>query len=68
MASRVRVKKQPSEKAEQPRVEPAESKTAEQLKAETDALLDEIDEVLADVVGERSAQDFVNSYHQRGGE
>lgn len=38
--------------------------------AETDALLDEIDAVLADqgIDSEAEAQDFVANYRQRGGE
>ena len=35
---------------------------------ETDALLAEIDAVLDDVLGEKSAQEFVASYQQKGGE
>ena len=42
---------------------PTTSKKGEELKAELDDLLDEIDEVL-----EVNAEDFVRSYVQKGGE
>ena len=42
---------------------PASSKKGEELKAELDDLLDEIDEVL-----EENAEDFVRSYVQKGGQ
>lgn len=42
---------------------PATSKKGEELKAEMDDLLDEIDEVL-----EVNAEDFVRSYVQKGGQ
>jgi ubiquitin-like protein Pup len=42
---------------------PATSEKGEELKAELDDLLDEIDEVL-----ESNAEDFVKSYVQKGGE
>ena len=42
---------------------PATSATGEKLKAELDALLDEIDEVLED-----NAEEFVRNYVQKGGE
>jgi len=42
---------------------PTTSKKGEELKAEMDDLLDEIDEVL-----EINAEDFVRSYVQKGGE
>jgi len=42
---------------------PATSKKGEELKAELDDLLDEIDEVL-----EVNAEDFVRSYVQKGGQ
>jgi ubiquitin-like protein Pup len=42
---------------------PATSESGEQIKAELDDLLDEIDEVL-----ETNAEDFVRSYVQKGGE
>jgi ubiquitin-like protein Pup len=60
----MRIKKQPAEKKqEQPEVETAAQKTAEEIKAETDALLDEIDELL-----EVNAEDFIKAYVQKGGE
>jgi ubiquitin-like protein Pup len=42
---------------------PATSEKGEELKAELDDLLDEIDEVL-----ESNAEDFVKSYVQKGGQ
>ena len=42
---------------------PAESRRGEEIKAELDDLLDEIDEVLED-----NAEEFVRSYVQKGGE
>lgn len=36
--------------------------------SETDALLDEIDDLLDDVLGEQSAQEFVAEYRQKGGQ
>ncbi len=42
---------------------PTTSKKGEELKAELDELLDEIDEVL-----EVNAEDFVRSYVQKGGQ
>lgn len=64
MSERMRIKKQPAEKKqEQPEVETAAQKTAEEIKAETDALLDEIDELL-----EVNAEDFIKAYVQKGGE
>jgi ubiquitin-like protein Pup len=50
-----------TEEVEQP--EPQVEKTAEDLKAESDALLDEIDGLL-----EEQAEDFVRNYVQKGGE
>ena len=41
----------------------APSETAEQLKAELDGILDQIDEVL-----EENAEEFVRNYVQKGGE
>lgn len=43
--------------------EPQPKKTGEELKAEMDAMLDEIDAVL-----EENAEEFVRSYVQKGGE
>ena len=42
---------------------PAERRSGDRLKAELDDLLDEIDEVL-----ETNAEEFVNSYIQKGGQ
>ena len=42
---------------------PVSSESGEQLKADMDDLLDEIDEVL-----ETNAEDFVKSYIQKGGQ
>jgi len=42
---------------------PASSEKGEQIKAEVDDLLDEIDEVL-----DANAEDFVRSYVQKGGQ
>jgi len=42
---------------------PASTATGDKLRAELDDLLDEIDDVL-----ETNAEDFVNSYVQKGGE
>lgn len=64
----------PQQRVQKPRTTqhgspPAESalvkptKSAEELKAETDALLDEIDEVL-----EENAEEFVAAYVQKGGQ
>lgn len=44
-------------------VVPPANKKGDEIKAELDALLDEIDEVLVE-----NAEDFVRSYVQKGGE
>ena len=64
MAEREQIKK-PAPQREQSDVEdsPAVSGQGEELKAELDELLDEIDEVL-----ETNAEDFVKSYIQKGGQ
>ncbi len=64
MAEREQIKKTPA-KTEEETVEdiPATSKKGEELKAELDDLLDEIDEVLED-----NAEEFVRAYVQKGGE
>lgn len=64
MAEREQIKK-PAHQREQTEVEdaPAASEQVEELKAELDDLLDEIDEVL-----ETNAEDFVKSYIQKGGQ
>ena len=65
MAEREQVKKEKTtrETDEVEEEAPASNKNAEELKAELDDLLDEIDEVL-----ESNAEDFVKSYVQKGGE
>ncbi|MCY3851915.1 MAG: ubiquitin-like protein Pup [Acidimicrobiaceae bacterium] len=52
------VEREPAEQAS-----PAGSERGEEIKAELDDLLDEIDEVL-----EANAEDFVKSYIQKGGQ
>ena len=64
MAEREQVRKPTSverEPSEQAAANPAER--GEEIKAELDDLLDEIDEVL-----ESNAEDFVKSYIQKGGQ
>lgn len=65
MAERELKKKQTPAKQDEEVVEetPGVSEKGEELKAELDDLLDEIDEVL-----ETNAEDFVKSYVQKGGE
>jgi prokaryotic ubiquitin-like protein Pup len=65
MAERELKKKQAPARTEEEVVEevPATSERGEEIKAELDDLLDEIDEVL-----ESNAEDFVKSYVQKGGE
>ena len=65
MAEREQIKKQAPSRSEPEQVEevPASSKRGEELKAELDDLLDEIDEVL-----EENAEEFVKSYVQKGGQ
>jgi ubiquitin-like protein Pup len=65
MAEREQIKKTTPKEAEQAveDVAPASTKKGDELKAELDELLDEIDEVL-----EVNAEDFVRSYVQKGGE
>ncbi len=64
MAERARIRKSAAPR-EQTEIEdaPASSPQGEELKAEFDELLDEIDEVL-----ESNAEDFVKSYIQKGGQ
>lgn len=64
MAEREQIKKSAPQR-EQPGVEdtPTVTGQGEELKAELDELLDEIDEVL-----ETNAEDFVKSYIQKGGQ
>lgn len=73
MTERVRKPKPaPQTKAATEAPVPSEQADAEKLKAETDALLDAIDEVLADVLGgdltDELAQEFVTGFRQKGGE
>lgn len=63
MAERERVRKPAPAEREETVDTPASSKRGEEIKAELDDLLDEIDEVL-----ETNAEDFVKSYIQKGGE
>ena len=65
MAERERIHKssRPSTESEPAAEAPTASPTGDRLKAELDDLLDEIDEVL-----ETNAEEFVNSYIQKGGE
>ncbi len=65
MAEREQIKKQAPARSEANEVQevPTTSKKGEELKAELDDLLDEIDEVL-----EENAEEFVRSYVQKGGE
>ena len=64
MAEREQIRKQPSERPETEVDDaPQPSVKGEQLKAELDDLLDEIDEVL-----ETNAEDFVRSFVQKGGQ
>lgn len=65
MAEREQIQKSGrSESDPEPAIEsPEASRSGERLKAELDDLLDEIDEVL-----ETNAEEFVNSYIQKGGQ
>lgn len=65
MAERQQKSKQSSERTDDTVVDaaPPVTERGEELKAELDDLLDEIDEVL-----ETNAEDFVKSYVQKGGE
>ena len=65
MAEREQIRKQAPARTEDAEVEevPTTNKKGEELKAELDDLLDEIDEVL-----EENAEEFVRSYVQKGGE
>jgi len=64
MAEREQIRKPtPSEREGETAEAPASSERAEELKADIDDLLDEIDEVL-----ETNAEDFVKSYIQKGGQ
>jgi len=63
MAEREQIRKPASEREQEGDQAPARSERGEELKAELDDLLDEIDEVL-----ETNAEDFVKSYVQKGGQ
>ena len=65
MAEREQIKKSAPARSDEATVEevPTTSKKGEELKAELDDLLDEIDEVL-----EENAEEFVRSYVQKGGQ
>lgn len=64
MTERIRKQKPaPQDKKVEEAPAPQVDEEAEKLKAETDALLDEIDGLL-----EENAQEFVNNYVQKGGQ
>lgn len=64
MAEREQIRKpSPSERKSEADAAPAASERGEEIKAELDDLLDEIDGVL-----ETNAEDFVKSYIQKGGQ
>jgi len=64
MAEREQIKKPaPAERESETTEAPTTSERGDELKAELDDLLDEIDEVL-----ETNAEDFVKSYIQKGGQ
>ncbi|MAJ89581.1 MAG: ubiquitin-like protein Pup [Acidimicrobiaceae bacterium] len=64
MAEREQIRKPAtSERENETADNPSASERGEELKAELDDLLDEIDEVL-----ETNAEDFVKSYIQKGGQ
>ena len=64
MAEREQIRKPaPNERENETTDSPSASERGEELKAELDDLLDEIDEVL-----ETNAEDFVKSYIQKGGQ
>ncbi|HAB59046.1 MAG: ubiquitin-like protein Pup [Acidimicrobiaceae bacterium] len=64
MAEREQIRKPaPNERENEAAGNPSASERGEELKAELDDLLDEIDEVL-----ETNAEDFVKSYIQKGGQ
>ena len=64
MAEREQIRKPaPNERENETDDNPSASDRGEELKAELDDLLDEIDEVL-----ETNAEDFVKSYIQKGGQ
>lgn len=56
-------KPRPERKVEETKTEEVKAKSGEELKAELDAVLDDIDSVL-----EENAEEFVKNYVQKGGE
>jgi ubiquitin-like protein Pup len=56
-------KQKPETKVEEPLSEAPKVKNGDKLKAELDALIDEIDETL-----EENAEEFVKNYIQKGGQ
>lgn len=64
MAERIRKEKQASTKEAEQVEELPQKDDDDHMKAETEALLDEIDELL----GEFNAEELVKSYVQKGGE
>jgi ubiquitin-like protein Pup len=64
MAEREQIRKPaPAERESETEAAPANTERGEEIKAELDDLLDEIDDVL-----ETNAEDFVKSYIQKGGQ
>lgn len=63
MAERERIKKTPQRSKQEAAETVASGGSGQELKAELDDLLDEIDEVL-----ETNAEEFVKSYIQKGGQ
>lgn len=64
MTEQERIQKQRTERAKDTTVDaPVDATKGDQLKADLDDLLDEIDEVL-----EENAEEFVRNYVQKGGE
>ena len=63
MAERGQIRKPSVERESEGTEVPAASERGEELKADIDDLLDEIDEVL-----ETNAEDFVKSFIQKGGQ
>ncbi len=64
MSEQERIQRQRSERSSEPATEvPVDANRGEQLKADLDDLLDEIDEVL-----EENAEEFVRNYVQKGGQ
>jgi len=69
MSEQVRVPKSEHKKGEaEASPIPKHVTDPEAEKARTEALLDEIDDILGDMTEEESAADFVAAYKQKGGE